>query len=113
MRVLLDENLSYELRHSMPNHEVVTVRYMGWGGLKNGALITTAEANGIEVFITGDRNLAYQQNLTARRMAIVTLSAHNWPIIRNHVQTIAQAVDMAKPGSFQLVPCGEFRKVKD
>ncbi len=83
---------------------------MGWGGLKNGALIAAAEAEGIEVFVTGDRNLAYQQNLTGRRMAIVTLSAHNWPIIRNHVITIAHAVDVATPGSFQFVRCGEFRK---
>lgn len=110
MRVLLDENLSYELRHSMAGHDVFTVRYMGWGGLKNGALIAAAETEGIEVFVTGDRNLAYQQNLTGRRMAIVTLSAHNWPIIRNHVQTIARAVDAATPGSFQFVQCGEFRK---
>ncbi len=94
----------------MPSHSVVTVKYMGWGGLKNGTLITAAEDEGIDVFVTGDRNLSYQQNLTDRRMAIVTLSAHNWPIIRDHVETIALAVDEATPGSFQFVHCGEFRK---
>jgi hypothetical protein len=94
----------------MTGHEVFTVRYMGWGGLKNGALIAAAEESGMEVFVTGDHNLSYQQNLLGRRMAIVTLSAHNWPIIRDHVQTIAKAVDAAKPGSFQFVLCGEFRK---
>jgi hypothetical protein len=36
---------------------------MGWSGLKNGDLIAAAEATGIEVFVTGDRNLSYQQNL--------------------------------------------------
>jgi len=60
VRVLLDENLSHLLRHSMPKHEVVTVRYMGWGGLKNGILIAAAEDDGIEVFVTGDQNLSYQ-----------------------------------------------------
>lgn len=45
MRVLLDENLSYLLRRSMAKHVVVTVRCMGWGGLKNGALIAAAEAD--------------------------------------------------------------------
>ena len=110
MRVLLDENLSYELRHSMTEHKVFTVRYMGWGGLKNGALIAAAENSGVEVFVTGDRNLSYQQNLSGRRMAIVTLSAHNWPIIKDHVGTIAKAVSAATRGSFQFVECGEFRK---
>jgi PDZ domain-containing secreted protein len=83
---------------------------MGWGGLKNGALIAAAENAGIEVFVTGDRNLAYQQNLAERHMAIVTLSAHNWPIIKDHVETISKAVDAATPGSFQFVQCGEFRR---
>ena len=110
MKVLLDENLSTKLRFSMTNHAVVTVRFMGWGGVKNGELITKAEASGIEVFVTGDRNLAYQQNLADRRISIVELSAHNWPIIKHHLEKIAQAVDNATPSSFHFVNCGEFRR---
>jgi hypothetical protein len=110
VKVLLDENLSTKLRFSMTNHEVVTVRYMGWGGLKNGALIRKAEEIGIEVFVTGDRNIAYQQNLAERRISIVELSAHNWPIIKHHLDKIAEAVDTATASSFQFVNCGEFRR---
>ena len=55
---------------------------MGWAGLKNGELLRTAEENGIEVFVTGDQTLAYEQNLTGRRLAVVALSAIQLPIIR-------------------------------
>jgi hypothetical protein len=36
VRVLLDENLDHRLRKYLGEHDVVTVSYMGWIGLKNG-----------------------------------------------------------------------------
>src|ERR1700733_12001433 len=51
-------------------------------GLKNGELLLIAEDNGIEVLLTGDQTLAYEQNLTARRLGIVALSAIQLPIIK-------------------------------
>ena len=55
----------------MSQHEVTTVAYAGWGGLKNGELLKMAEEAGFEVFVTGDRALEFQQNITGRRIAIV------------------------------------------
>ena len=50
MKVLLDENLAHRLRTNLGAHEVFTVRYKGWAGLKNGELLRTAENDGIDVF---------------------------------------------------------------
>lgn len=75
MRVLLDENLDHALRRLLGRHEVVTVTYMGWAGLLNGALLQAAEKEGFDVFLTGDQTLSYEQNLAARRVAVVALSA--------------------------------------
>jgi hypothetical protein len=110
VRVLLDEDLAHALRHALIGHQVFTVSYLGWNGIENGALITRAEAEGFEVFVTGDRNLSYQQNFEGRRIAMVVLTAHNWPIIRNHLAAISAAVDRATEGSYELVNCGEFRR---
>jgi hypothetical protein len=86
----------------------------GWGALKNGELLRATEENGIEVFVTGDRSLVYEQNLTGRRLAIVALSTNNWPIIKNYFPQILAAIDSAIPGSFQAVECGAFsRKITD
>ena len=63
MKVLLDENLDHALRNLLGQHEVVTVAYMGWAGLKNGELLRTAEDKGIDVLLTGDRTLDTEQNL--------------------------------------------------
>ncbi len=77
---LLDENLDHSLRKHLSGHDVVTVSFMGWAGLKNGELLRAAEDSGIEVLVTGDRTLSYEQNLTGRGVAIVALSAIRLPI---------------------------------
>ncbi len=41
------------------DHDTATVAYPGWGGLKNGDLLKTAEKAGFEVFVTGDRALEH------------------------------------------------------
>ncbi len=110
MKVLLDENLPHKLRAHLVQHETVTVAYLGWGGLKNGELLTVAEHAGFEVFVTGDRALARQQNLGARKIANVPLSANNWPIIKNHVARVASVIDTARSGSFVRVECGVFSR---
>jgi len=38
-----------------------------------------------------------------REIAIVSLSAHNWPIIKHHVAKIAAAIDGAQAGLFTRV----------
>ena len=49
---------------------------MGWTGLKNGALLAKAQID-FDVFLTGDRNLTFQQALTKFDMAIVVLQAES------------------------------------
>ena len=113
MRVLFDHNLPHKLRTSLDalgNHELVTASYMGWGDLTNGELLRTAEESGMDVLVTGDQSLLYEQNLTERRLAIVALSTNNWPIVKNYLLEILAAIDSAIPGSFQAVECGTFSR---
>ncbi|HZP88924.1 MAG TPA: hypothetical protein VFB54_19085 [Burkholderiales bacterium] len=58
MRLRLDE--SVPLRRALPAHVVKTAVEMGWGGVKNGALLAAAAAE-FDAFITVDKNLPYQQ----------------------------------------------------
>jgi predicted nuclease of predicted toxin-antitoxin system len=110
MRVILDENLPHQLRAHLAKHETATTVYMGWGGFKNWALLKAAEDSGFDVLVTGDLSIERQQNLTGRKLAIVSLSAHNRRIIKSHVAKIAAAVDAAGSGSFARVECGTFSR---
>jgi hypothetical protein len=110
VKVLLDEKIAHSLRHHLSKHRTLTASYAGFAGLKNGALLDAAEAEGFEVLITGDRTLQYEQNLSRRKIAIVSLSAISWPVIEPYLAKIAAAVDAATPGSFRCVECGKFLK---
>ncbi len=112
MRVLLDENLAHRLRTNLGAHEVFTVAYKGWAALKNGELLRTAEADGIEVFLTGDKTLFQEQNLTGLKLGIVVLSSVEWDILKHHLPSIIAAIEKAVPGSFQEVECGGFSRKK-
>jgi hypothetical protein len=112
LRVLLDENIPHDLRPFLRHHETFTAAYMGWAGLTNGRLLDAAEKEGFEVLVTGDLSLKYQQNMIARRIALVSLSAIGWPVIAPHVGKIIDAVDGAVPGSFVRVDAGSFSRLR-
>ena len=74
MRILLDECLPRRLKRDLPGHDVRSVPEMGWAGKQNGALLTVAEQS-FDVFLTVDRNLAFQQDIGRFRIAVVVLGA--------------------------------------
>lgn len=45
---------------------------MGWAGVKNGALLALAQSQ-FDVFVTVDRNLSYQQDLSNFDIALIVL----------------------------------------
>ena len=48
---------------------------MGWASRRNGDLLRAAVAGGFEAFVTVDRKLQHQQNLSAFNIAVVVLEA--------------------------------------
>ena len=103
MLVLFDHSTPEPLRYALKAHTVVEAVERGWETLANGALLQEAEAAGFEVFITADKNIRYQQNLTRRRIAILVLENAQWPILRPHVARVVAAVNAATPGSYTEV----------
>jgi hypothetical protein len=75
----------------------------GWDQLVNGELIAAAEAEGLEILLTTDKNMRYQQNLTDRKIAFVVLGNQQWPTLRRYVDRVVAAVNTATPGSYSEV----------
>ncbi len=73
--MLLDECLPRKLRLELPEHEVKTVRQVGWGSTRNGALLRRAAAE-FDVFVTIDSNLEHQQNTATLPLPVVVLIAY-------------------------------------
>jgi hypothetical protein len=103
MRVLFDQGTPTAIANFLPEHTIRTTKQEGWETLSNGDLLRLAEKAGFEVLLTTDNNLAYQQNLTTRKIAIVVLSRNRWRMVQRMIRKIVAAVNAATPGSYALV----------
>jgi hypothetical protein len=72
VKLLLDECIDRRFAGEFTWHEVKTVPQMGWATKKNGELLKLAESE-FDVFLTVDRNLAFQQNLSHFNIAVLIL----------------------------------------
>lgn len=104
MRILIDECLNWRLARALTGHYSVSAQKMDWGGLKNGDLLARAEKE-FDVFLTGDRNLSFQQNTTAYRLAIIVLRSkstqlhHTLPLMPK----VLALLPSLKPGQVVMV----------
>ena len=101
MRILFDQCIPVPLHYSLRQHEVSTA--FERGELKNGELLDAAEREGFAVFVTTDSKLKFQQNLSSRRIAMVTLLSTSWPRIERATAAVVSAIVAATPGSYTEV----------
>jgi hypothetical protein len=108
MRILFDHGTPFPLRGTLTGHSITRTQDLGWDRLSNGELLTAAEQAGFALLLTTDKNIRYQQNLAARTIAILVLGTSQWPVLRLHVQRIADAVNAVTPGSYTevVIPFG-------
>ena len=99
MKVILDENLPKPLKQVFVGHTVTTVQEQGLSGTLNGELITRIDG-AFDVFVTADKNLRYQQNLSGRKIAILELPTNRLPLLRPLFARIAIVTDAISSGEY-------------
>ena len=99
MRVLLDECVDRRLAGDILGHDVKTVPEMGLAALKNGELLARAEDE-FDAFITVDRNLPFQQDVSRFSFAVIVLRAPSNRVtdLRRLVPQLLSALPAAKRG---------------
>ena len=104
MRILFDHGTPRGIARALADHTVITAYAQGWDRLNNGALLRAAEDAAIDVLLTTDQRIRYQQNLADLQIAIVVLTGTTrWTRVRLHLDRIAAAVNAATPGSYAEV----------
>ena len=104
MRVLLDENLPHDLIGELDGLDVVTVQGLGWAGVKNGELLRRA-AGHISAFVTMDRKLEREHDLSALPFGVVVVRARSNRVqdLRPLVVAIRETVARIRPGSVERI----------
>src|ERR1035437_4966798 len=103
MLILFDHGTPAPLIPFLEGHRVTKAKDAGWDKLANGELLNAAEKAGFELLLTTDKNMASQQNMKSRTIAIVVLGNSQWRIVQRYVRRIAASVNAATPGSFDEV----------
>lgn len=103
MKVLLDECTPRIVKKRLSGHDVSTVQEMGWAGVKNGELLALAESQ-FEVFVTTDKSLRHQQNLSRLKLAFVLLPSNRVPAVEAVIPAMEAALTTIKSGDFVEIP---------
>ena len=97
--MLLDECVDRRLARDIHGHDVVTVPDAGWAALTNGELLARAQAE-FDAFITVDRSLPFQQDLSRFSLAVIVLRARSNRVrdLRGLMPQLLAALPAAKQG---------------
>ena len=104
MRILLDNCVPADLASHIRAHEVATAVSMGWDALDDGPLLD-AMAGQLDVLLTVDKSMPYQQLIADRPLSVIVLRARS-----NRVGHLARLVpDLLRV--LKVIAPGEVRKV--
>ncbi len=79
---------------------------MGWSGIRNGELLEKMRQERFDVFITGDRNLQFQENLPAAGMGVIVLRAGSTRLAETLplMSSLLGLLPNIKPGTVTFLP---------
>jgi predicted nuclease of predicted toxin-antitoxin system len=101
MKILIDEQLPTKLKYRFieAGYEAHTVRDMDWLGKKNGDLIKSMIAVGLNVLLTNDKNLYYQQKTDKLKICIVNINCKT-----NRYSDVVEIIDQIKDKLKEIAP---------
>jgi predicted nuclease of predicted toxin-antitoxin system len=109
MKILLDECLPIDFRHSFPSYQVHTAEWAGLKGKKNGELLRAAEVAGYDVLLTVDQGIPHQQPPAGRKLSIILIHSRTNQIedLLPLADAIIQALETIGPGQTIAVPLSD------
>jgi len=109
MKILLDECLPLDFRHSFPNHEAHTAQWAGLKSKKNGELLRAAEGAGYDVLLTVDQGIPHQQRPARRRLSIILIRSRSNQIedLLPMANAILEALETIRAGQILAIPPSE------
>lgn len=98
MRVVIDEGVPRQIVSALRGHGIDAERFPGrWAAMKNGDLLDAAITAGFDTLLTNDKNIADQNSLRHRPLAVVALPHNRRRPILDRVDDIADTLRRAQP----------------
>jgi predicted nuclease of predicted toxin-antitoxin system len=109
MRILLDECVDWRLLRDLTEYDAKTVKQLGWEHVDDGSLLALA-ADRFDVFVTVDKDLPNEQDITEFEIAVIVLRGRTTRIVdlRELLGLLHQALRRAQPRQLQVVSWREL-----
>jgi predicted nuclease of predicted toxin-antitoxin system len=106
VKILLDECLPVDFRHSFPGHEAHSVEWAGLKGKKNGELLQAAEGGGYQVLLTVDHGISRQQTIVGRKLSIILIRSRTNQMedLLPLAPAVIRVLEFIQPGQSVLIP---------
>jgi len=107
MKILLDECLPLDFRHSLPDAH--TAQWAGLKGKKNGELLLAAEAAGYDVLLAVDQGIPRDHDLAGRKISVILIRSRTSQLedLLLLLEAILRALRTIQPGRAVVVPSSE------
>lgn len=105
IKLLIDENLPQKIKFRFGNnYNVFTVHDMGWASKQNGELLKLITFEKFDIFLTADRNIEYQQNISNLKFRLIILELPNnrYETVLPYVFQIMQAIENSNDKCIKL-----------
>ena len=106
MKIIIDECLPKRLIHFFSEHEVWTVPQIGLNGAKDGVLLDELDKRNIDLFITIDGNIEYQQAFLGRTFGTIIIRSvsNRFEDLSSLKEELVHCVDVIKNGRVYHIP---------
>jgi len=106
MKILLDECLPLDFRHSLLPHNAHTAEWAGLKGKKNGELLRLAEAAGYDALLTVDQGIPHQLSPAGRRISIILIRSRTNQLddLLCFANEILDVLEQVGPGEIAVIP---------
>ena len=106
MKIIVDECLPKRLIRFFAGYDVNTVPQIGLGGYKDGELLSELDKRSINVFITIDGNIEYQQQFTNRGFGTIIIRAvsNRFADLEHFEKELQETIQTITAGSIVHIP---------
>ena len=106
MKIIVDECLPKRVIHFFTEHEVWTVPQIGLAGYKDTELLEELDKRQIDVFITIDGNIKYQQQFSHRSFGTIVIRSvsNRYADLERFRETLLKIIKTISPGTIVHIP---------
>ncbi len=105
MKILLDECVTHAFRSKLSGHDVYTVAYMNWSGIRNGELLRRAASEEFDLLMTTDTAMPDQHNPATLPISVLVVHTQSSRLadLEVHVPAILEILNSITRIGFYVV----------